>query len=65
MTVVHVVAKGVPGRLNEPVVAQNVIDAMLEVANEIWSQACIKLVPYYPGGLIKEFPRPQSPGLLR
>src|SRR5215211_6993027 len=55
ITVVHVVAKGVPGALDEPVVTRDGIDAMLEVANEIWSQACIKLVPYYSGGLITEF----------
>ena len=28
---------------------------MLDVANEIWGQACIKLAPYYHGELIKEF----------
>jgi hypothetical protein len=54
LIVVHITKKGQPGP-TVTAATRNVSDAMVEVANEIWSQACIKLVPYYPGGVITEF----------
>lgn len=33
----------------KPLVDKPMIEAMFEVANNIWSQACIKLEPYYTG----------------
>jgi len=31
----------------QPVVSQDWIDTVFDVANDIWSQACIKLLPFY------------------
>lgn len=38
-----------------PVVNQNYLDTMLSTANDIWSQACINIAPYYTDILITEF----------
>jgi hypothetical protein len=55
VTVVHVV--GIPSETGgfKPIVNQAWIDTLFRVANDIWSQACIKLVPYSTGGLVTNF----------
>lgn len=55
VTVVHVV--GVPDSGGRLVPIQNAdwIEYMFRVANDIWSQACIELVPHQTGILVTEF----------
>ena len=57
ITVVHLVAVRNPqtGALTKPVVDQTWVDTLFRVANDIWSQACIKLIPYSTGTLITTF----------
>ena len=54
-TIVHVV--GIPSQTGgfKPIVDQAWIDTLFRRANEIWSQACIELVPYFTGTLVTNF----------
>lgn len=55
ITVVHVVGEpDGPGGF-KPIVDQAWIDTVFQKANEIWSQACIRLVPYPTGELVTAF----------
>jgi hypothetical protein len=55
ITVVHVV--GIPSETGgfKPIVDQAWQDTLFRVANDIWSQACIELVPYSTGTLVTNF----------
>jgi hypothetical protein len=57
ITVVHRVAVRNPttGEFTQPVVDQPWVDTLFRVANDIWSQACIKLIPYSTGTLVTSF----------
>jgi len=56
VTVIHIVGVQSPNsNATIPVIDQGWIDTVLGIANRIWSQACIEIVPYYPGNLITTF----------
>lgn len=51
---VHVVAQS-SFEPKEPIVSDDYVDEMIGVAQNIWSQACIELVPYSTGSLVTTF----------
>lgn len=55
VTVVHVV--GIPSSTGgfKPIVGQPFINTLFDIANGIWSQACIKLLPLSSGELVTAF----------
>lgn len=57
ITVVHVV--GLPAAYGGfppiPIVSDDWIETMFQVANDIWSQACIEIVPFFTGTPITTF----------
>lgn len=55
ITVVHVVGIPSPTGGFMPIVSDDWIETMFQRANDIWSQACIELVPYFTGTLVTEF----------
>lgn len=55
VTVVHVVGVPSPTGGFRPIVDQAWLDTLFRVANDIWSQACIKLVPHSTGTLVTTF----------
>lgn len=60
ITVIHIVGRPSSTGGYEPIVGDDWVDEMFSVAKDIWSQACIELVPYHTGVLITDF---QSIGL--
>lgn len=55
ITVLHIAGRPSPTGGFEPIVDDDWVGTMFSAANDIWSQACIELVPYRTGVLVTDF----------